>query len=104
MKWIKQHWLLLLLLALLLWAIYKADKALASAIAIVSTILTALGAFGAVFNPISWIAALIAWLAVWLWGGGLMQSLYQSLTGTPPQSNDPAQNGVLGFGNGLGGI
>lgn len=103
MKWIQKHWLLVLLLAFLLWAIYKADKALASAIALVSTILTVLGAFGSVFNPVSWIAALIAWLAVWLWGGGLMQSLYQALTGKPPPGNDPAPGGVLGFGNGLGG-
>ena len=67
MKFIEKHWLAILIYLLLIWAMYTAGKATAKALAVVATVLTALGAFGQALNPASWVVSIVCWVVTFLW-------------------------------------
>lgn len=95
MAFITKHWFLILLVILLLWAVYTANRVLAFGVAIAATVYLY---FTKLSNPIFITVTVVSWLISALWGSDAMQSVYKFFTGKDPNPPPtvPGTNGATG--------
>lgn len=87
--WITKHWFLILLLLLLIYALYTANRVLAFVVAIAATLFIW---FNKLSNPVWLVFTALSWLISLLWGSPAVQSVYNFFN--RPQS--PTVSGLDG--------